>query len=48
MTILTKLKKLLVKSPKILSENGGPITEWEQDFFDKWGEENREVEMSKL
>jgi hypothetical protein len=37
MTILTNLIKFLVKSPKVLSQNGGPITEWEQDFFEKWG-----------
>jgi transcription elongation factor Elf1 len=36
MTILTKLVKL-VHNPKVSSKNGQRITDWEHDFFLKWG-----------
>ena len=35
MNWIKKFKKLVVKSPKVLSKNGERVTEWELEFFEK-------------
>jgi hypothetical protein len=40
MNIFKRIKKVIVKNPKVLSKNGEKITEWEQEFFEREGKKS--------